>query len=61
MRQSLIPFLGIVLVTMILVALNEWTDWAVVRDYAFVFIVAAMLFGLWLEKRISQERNESST
>ena len=61
MRQSLIPFLGIVLVTMILVALNEWTDLAVVRDYAFVFIVAAMLFGLWLEKQISQGRNESST
>ena len=49
------------LVTMILVGLNEWTEWTVVRDYAFVFIVAAMLFGLWLEKRISQERNESNT
>lgn len=60
MRQSLIPFLGIVLVTMILVALNEWTEWAVVRDYAFIFIVAAMLLGLWLEKQISEGRNGSS-
>lgn len=60
MRQSLIPFLGIVLVTMILVALNEWTEWAVVRDYAFIFIVVAMLLGLWLEKQISEERNGSS-
>jgi len=61
MRHSLIPFLGIVLVTMMLVALNEWTEWALVRDYAFVFIVAAMLLGLWLEKQISEGRNESST
>ena len=60
MRQSLIPFLGIVLVTMILVALNEWTEWAVVRDYAFIFIVVAMLLGLWLEKQISEGRNGSS-
>jgi len=61
MRNSFIPFLGIVLVTMILVALNEWTEWALVRDYAFVFILAAMLLGLWLEKQISGGRNESST
>lgn len=61
MRNSFIPFLGIVLVTMMLIALNEWTEWAVVRDYAFVFILAAMSLGLWLEKQISEGRNESST
>ena len=60
MRETLILFLCIILITMILVALNEWTEWVVVRDYAFVFIVVAILFGSWLEKMISERRNESN-
>lgn len=48
MRNYLIPAVGIVLVSVILLALNEWTETTVIRDYAYFFIVAAMLLGVWL-------------
>jgi hypothetical protein len=59
MRNYLIPAAGIVLVSVILLALNEWTGTIVNRDYAYFFIVAAMLLGVWLT-RLSKKVNDET-
>jgi hypothetical protein len=48
--KNLLPALGIVIVTIILLTINEFTELTFVKDYAFIFIIAAMLFGVWLTK-----------
>ena len=58
MKKSWIPSLSIIVATVLLVAANELTEWGVVREYAFVVIVAAMFLGLWFQKRISQKTSE---
>ncbi|MEE4108997.1 MAG: hypothetical protein V2I24_06595 [Halieaceae bacterium] len=50
MKRYLIPAVGIVLVTVGLVAINEFTELTIVEDYALILIVAAMLLGVWLSK-----------
>ena len=60
MKNTFIPFLSIIVATVLLVAANELTDWGFVREYAFVVIVAAMLFGLWFQKRISQKAGQAA-
>jgi hypothetical protein len=50
MKRFLIPAAGIVLVTVGLIAVNEFTELTIVEDYALIFIVAAMLLGVWLAK-----------
>lgn len=50
MKGYLIPAAGIVLVAGGLVAINELTELTVVHDYALIFIVAAMLLGVFLAK-----------
>ena len=60
MRKTLLPFLSIIVATVLLVAANELTEWGFVREYAFVVIVAAMFLGLWLQKRISHKASQAS-
>lgn len=50
MKRYLIPAVAIVLVTVGLVAINEFTELTIVEDYALILIVAAMLLGVWLSK-----------
>lgn len=50
MRDKLIPAVGIVVVTIILIAVNELTDSTLIQDYAFLFIVAGMLLGVLLAR-----------
>jgi len=50
MKRYLIPAVGIILVTVGLVAINEFTELTIVKDYALILIVAAMLLGVWLSK-----------
>lgn len=56
MRNYLIPAVGIVLITLVLLALNQWTETTFIQDYAYFFIVAAMLLGVWLA-RVSAKDN----
>ena len=51
MKNYLVPALAILLITIVLVAINELTELTFIQDYALLFIVAAMLFGVWLGKR----------
>lgn len=57
MRNYLIPATGIILVTIILIAINEWTDMTFIKDYALILIIAAMLFGVALTK-ISSKKDD---
>ncbi|MBD3307224.1 hypothetical protein GF348_12645 [candidate division KSB3 bacterium] len=50
MQRYFLPAVGIVLVTITLVAINEFTETTFIKDYALIFIVAGMLFGVWLTK-----------
>jgi hypothetical protein len=50
MQKNMIPAIGIVIVTIILVAINEFTEMTFIKEYALLFIIAGMLFGVWLTK-----------
>ena len=58
MKNYFIPAISIVVVTIILLALNEFTEFTFIKDYALVFIVAAMFFGVWLGKISEKNRDE---
>lgn len=50
MKNYFIPAIGIIITTIILVVINEFTEMTFIKDYALLFIIAAMLLGVWLEK-----------
>lgn len=50
MEKKFLPALGIIIVSIILVAINEFTEWTFIKDYAIIFIIAGMLLGVWLKK-----------
>tara|TARA_B100001093_G_scaffold466857_1_gene485614 strand:- start:197 stop:376 length:180 start_codon:yes stop_codon:yes gene_type:complete len=58
MKKKILPALGIIIVTVILVVINEFTELTFITDYALIFIIAGMFFGLWLSK-ISDKANEN--
>lgn len=58
MRKLLLPALGIVIVTIILVVINEFTEATFVQDYALILIIAGMLFGVWLTRLSDRSKNE---
>ena len=61
MKKILLPALGIIVVTIVLVVLNEFTELTFIKDYALVFIIAGMFFGVWLTKRSEKStRNKDS-
>lgn len=51
MKNYVVPAVAILLITAVLVAVNEFTEVTFIQDYALLFIVAAMFFGVWLGKR----------
>ena len=57
MKHYTLPALGIVLVTLILVVINEFTESTVIRDYAFLFIIGGMLLGVFLTKLGDRSKN----
>jgi hypothetical protein len=58
MQRKFLPALGIIIVTVILVAINELTELTFVKDYALIFIIACMLFGVWLTKLSDKSKNQ---
>ena len=58
MKKKILPALGIIIVTIILVVTNEFTELTFITDYALIFIIAGMFFGLWLSK-LSDKANEN--
>lgn len=57
MKNYLIPALGIILTTIILVLINEYTEATFVRDYAYLLIIIAMLMGVGLAQVASKQKN----
>jgi hypothetical protein len=58
MQRKFLPALGIIVVTVILVAINELTELTFVKDYALIFIIGGMLFGVWLTKLSDKSKNQ---
>ena len=58
MKKKILPALGIIIVAIILVVINEFTELTFITDYALIFIIAGMFFGLWLSK-LSDKTNEN--
>ena len=58
MKKKILPALGIIIVAIILVVVNEFTELTFISDYALIFIIAGMFFGLWLSK-LSDKANEN--
>jgi len=50
MNKKILPALGIIIVTIILVVINEFTEMTFIKDYALIFIIAGMLLGVGLTK-----------
>lgn len=50
MQRKTLPALGIIVVAVILVAINEFTEMTFIKDYALIFIIAGMLFGAWMTR-----------
>jgi hypothetical protein len=58
MKKKILPALGIIIVAIILVVINEFTELTFITDYALIFIITGMFFGLWLSK-LSDKANEN--
>ena len=50
MKNYFVPAIGIIIVTIILIIINEFTKMTFIKDYALILIIAAMLFGVVLTK-----------
>jgi uncharacterized membrane-anchored protein YitT (DUF2179 family) len=51
MKKRLFPAIAIVAVTIVLLVFNHFTKSTIIKDYAFLFIIAGMLLGYGLGKR----------
>ncbi len=58
MKKKILPSLGIIVVAIILVVINEFTELTFITDYALICIITGMFFGLWLSK-LSDKANEN--
>ncbi len=58
MRKNLLPAAGIIVVTVILLIVNEFTELTFIKDYALLFIIAGMLFGVWLTRLAERPRSD---
>ena len=56
--QRFLPAIGIIIVTIILVVLNEFTELTIIKDYALIFIVAGMFLGAGLTKLASMLKDK---
>ncbi|MFT5969563.1 MAG: positive regulator of sigma E activity [Flavobacteriales bacterium] len=48
--MKILPPLIIIIVTIILVAINEFTEMTFIKDFALIFIIAGMFLGFGLTK-----------
>ena len=58
MKDYFRPAIGIIITTIILVIINQFTEITFIKDYAFLFIVGAMLLGVELTKIAKKADNE---
>jgi hypothetical protein len=58
MQKKILPALGIVIVTVILIVINEFTEMTFIKDYAIILIIAGMLLGVGLTKLSDKSKDE---
>ena len=58
MNKNLLPAIGIIVVASILLALNEFTESTFIKDYAYLFIIAAMFLGVALTKLANKRQDK---
>ena len=56
--RGYLPAVGIIVVTIVLVAVNEFTEYTFIKDYALILIIAGMLLGSGLTKVASNSKDE---
>lgn len=59
MKNNILPALGIIIVAVILIVINEFTEMTFIKDYAIIFIIAGMLFGFFLKKVSDKSKNKN--
>ena len=57
MNKKMLPAVGIIIVSIILIAINQFTETTIIKDFALIFIISGMFLGSWLT-RISDKRRE---
>lgn len=55
-NKFLFPATGIILVALVLVIINEFTEFIINKRYAYMLIIAAVLFGFWFPKRVALDK-----
>jgi hypothetical protein len=58
MNKKLLPAIGIIFVTIILLLFNEFTDTTIIKDYAYLFIIAGMLLGVVLTNLANKSKSK---
>ena len=58
MNKNLLPAIGIIVVAIILLALNKFTETTFIKDYAFVFIISGMFLGIALTKLANKSKDK---
>ena len=58
MNKKLVPAIGIIVVTIILLLLNEFTETTFIKDYAYLFIITGMLLGVGLTNLANKSKNK---
>jgi len=57
MKNYYYPAIAIVLTAIVLIALNEYTNMPFLKDYAFLFIIVAMLLGFGLTRLMRKKEH----
>ncbi|CAI8190094.1 MAG: Uncharacterised protein [Formosa sp. Hel1_33_131] len=55
-NKFLFPATGIILVALVLIIINEFTEFIINTRYAYMLIIAAVLFGFWFSKRVALDK-----
>ena len=50
MNNKFLPAIGIITVAIILIGINEFTEFTFIKDYALIFIIGGMYIGIYLTK-----------
>jgi len=57
MIKNTLPVVGIIVVTIILLTINQFTESTIIKDYALIFIISGMILGVSLTKIAEKSKN----
>lgn len=58
MNKNFLPALGIIVVTAVLLFINEFTEATFIQDYALIFIIGGMFLGMLLTKWANRSKDQ---